>query len=273
AAGLQRISTAWLAQGPDAQRVHETIFINPKPRGTKLSSGPIKGVTPIVLLAFYQNDFMDNLTPVDRYVRFPPDIWIQRYEVIIDDKNASVRKRSQDEIFRIYQKMIGCPEKQAELPLKDAIREQVVYKTRLGTQLYILLHKIKKRILGNQQEAGSEGKYTVTRNYVAQMDAFLKQREAPFYVLVIPDVTPADKLLSKSKEYLTAVQLFRELDLATLEPFEIFAIDDYVRYTNTGSFDDHWNNNGHHKMFTFIRDCLDTQARTSIEDYCLSRNS
>ena len=57
----------------------------------------------IVLLGFYTgNDFADNVVPMDRLTSFP-GYGIANYEYVLTKEGVSIRRRSQEEIWNLYQ--------------------------------------------------------------------------------------------------------------------------------------------------------------------------
>jgi len=214
----------------------------------------------VVLLGFYTgNDFMDNLSPLDRFTAFP-DHWVHNYEVILTGNGAAVRKRSSSEILNIYKRYIGCtfPESNSE-SLSKFVRNKIAYHTRIGTQIWYLLYSLEAKLSNLtkdkekykyvfSKETKNDYSYKITKNYLKEIKEILERQNIHFHILVIPSFKNSTSSLQKSRNHLNAITLFNELNLQYIDPFNEFNFQDYVE-RKPG---EHWNNSGHLKMFNKI---------------------
>lgn len=222
----------------------------------------------LVLLAFYTgNDFMDNLSPVDRYSVFPGR-WMSNYEVVDLGDRAQVRRRSRAEILRQYQRFVGCPRSRGlwRHSIRRA-REWLLYGTRVGTRLRILSARLRTDPPAEPGSPPENYVTDVTRGYLSQIRDFLAQRDVPFAVLVIPDFLESRDVLTPSTTYRTALGLLGDLDIPYLDPFDRLDLSDYVE-RKPHVKNDHWNNGGHRKMFEMVRDCFGRDAGRDAFRFC-----
>jgi hypothetical protein len=236
----------------------------------------------IVMLGFYTgNDFLNNLTPVDRGTRLG-DHMISNYDVVMLSNVAHVRKRTSEEIIWLHKKFLGCPKMGlgSDKSFKAFLREEIFYPTRVGTQTWTFLRILKQRwktLLDSQSHAKREMSedydYTVTKKYLKEIQKFLRERNMPFYVLLIPDRHESITTLTKSRDYQRAVRLLNELSIPYLDPFESLTLEDYILDVPglpTLRQNDHWNNSGHRKMFEEIKNCFGETTGEESLDFCLA---
>lgn len=214
-----------------------------------------------VLLFFFLNDFEDNLVPVDRNLKFPGEIIINRYEIIKAPEGVSVRRMDLDEVFDSYKAMLHCPLQKRHFSLKDYIREVFFKKTRIGMMTYLFLHRMKINFFQKDTEAidmPDNKIYGVgkTKKYLSAIKEFCDRHGMTLHVILIPDLLPQDQGVIKSEVYLKAVEIFDEIEQEVLEPIHFLQKEDYYGENDWNYFDNHWNNQGHAKVAEFLREKL-----------------
>lgn len=230
-----------------------------------------------VLLGFYTgNDFDDNLTPLDRWTKLPGQLFVGNYEVITADDNVHARRRSRNEILRIYKESAGCDETSSNSSrnLKEFVRDEILYRTRIGTLIYYQIYDVMEGLGSRpdpgrgtehraiQKRGGENQGIAVTETYLLEIKRYLEKRHVPFYGLLIPDrweSVSAGRLV-RSRDYLAAVRMFKRLGIQYFDPFDELTLEDYVLTKNN----DHWNNSGHFKAFELVRKKLAPKLNGSM---------
>ncbi|OGW76073.1 MAG: hypothetical protein A2Z72_01755 [Omnitrophica bacterium RBG_13_46_9] len=229
----------------------------------------------LVILCFYFNDFLENLTPVDRYAWFFGDsIIISNYEVIINKYDAKIRRLDKNEIFMLYNQAIGIEcIPMAHSSFKQFIKYKIFYKSRLGTATWFAMHNI-KNMVHNFRYSPEENKvrmlnhdyvYSITRDYMMEIKEYLADRNTPLLVFMIPDIEDQRLELKKSPGYLKATSLLKELSIPYLEVFDVLTFEDYGnRFSN--SRDAHWGDSGHFKAYEALRQYIDKFLQNEKDD-------
>jgi len=206
----------------------------------------------IVILCFYSgNDFIENLSPVDRYTAFP-DLWVANYEIIHTPDDLQIRRRDPDEIFMIFRQHLKANSSPEDLSFKTYLKYNVFYRSRIGSLLWVGLHKTKHAAkIGRKDNSVPDHTYRATRDLVGEMKGFLSNKGIPLYAFVIPDKRESKTELKRSRDYENAISLFEELSIPYLDPFDSFVLEDYLEI--------HWNDSGHFKAYERLRNYIDTE--------------
>jgi hypothetical protein len=221
----------------------------------------------LVLLCFYAgNDFLDNLTPLDRFTAFTDYYWVHNYYVRLAADGPKVRRRTRDEVFLIYQQLIGNELVDTGDPsLKAYLKRTIFYRTRLGSLVWQAARRAKEIVTRAVNRNAQERRkkiftdyhedyfYTTTKEYVSAIQAYARQIGAPLHVFIIPAYYGPGKPLDETTFYRWAVSLCEELSLPHTDPCAALTPDQY-----TGKGGGHWDNEGHASVYRALREYLDT---------------
>ncbi len=192
----------------------------------------------ITLLAFFTNDFDDNLLPIDSWLN----------AVGADGKAINVRRY-----------LVGDGEEVVELDLrsiqlmtifgKEPPENELEYRlgsTRLGAIALRLIDSL--RAEGAQHERYDRRRET-TRAYLQELRDLVAENDSAFLVLLIP--APED-ISSPGLRYTIAAQLLSELGIPYLAPRGMLErAEDYAPPP-----DIHWSNSGHQKVGVMLSECI-----------------
>lgn len=184
----------------------------------------------LVILGFYGNDFYDNLVPFDRIQFFSNGSCLNCYKI---DYSFNAIKISMEDA---YKNTTGA------YPIEklNFLQREIIIKSRLVP----LFNKLSERIMkfyhykheGNI--SNEEYRFRITQTYLNQLKNYIKENNAELVVLLIPG---KDDIKIKSKQYLDAIVILRDLGINYLEISDKFCKDNYMKSESDG----HWNNSGH----------------------------
>jgi len=192
----------------------------------------------LTILGFVNNDFDDNLLPVDS--------WINARDA--SGKVIHLRKYAIDEeenVIELDQYTLGYIQAHGIAPPASALEAQLG-STRLGSLLLRLRDKL--------QSAGSaDEKFTrrrqITKQHLMELKHAVVASGSEFLVVLVPG--PADTV-SAGPRFQMALTLMQELGISYLNPQAI--LDPAADYAPPP--DDHWNNSGHQKAGELLSDCV-----------------
>ncbi len=179
-----------------------------------------------VILGFYDgNDFTDNLTPFDRLWFLNDASCINLYDL---DKNVlpvAITKRE------AFQKLTGS------YPMEELnILQKIMIRSRLLFFISTMKEKFVNWVSGFRSKK-KEMAYKLTKDYLKQLNDYVKSNNAELIVLLIPNRT---ELMKRGQEFLNATKIFNELSIKYFENTALLNENDYLK--NGGG---HWKNSGH----------------------------
>lgn len=179
-----------------------------------------------VILGFYVgNDFVDNLLPYDGLVFYKGAFCFNFYDY---DKNFKPVKLSEREVIK---------NATGSYPLAELnTLQKLLIRSRLYTFVTELKNKIANRLSGKKRRSNEE-EYKMTKQYLQQLNAYVKENNAELIVMLIP--AWAD-LKEKEYHYLDAVKILKELSLNYVETVDLYTENDYLKKGGG-----HWKNSGH----------------------------
>lgn len=181
-----------------------------------------------VVLGFYVgNDFEDNLLPYDQLVF---NNLASCYNLYDYDKEFKPYRISKREAFK---KATG-----SYPPEELNFIQKILVRSRFITFLSDLKTKIANRLSGDKTRK-KEQEYKMTKEYLEQLNRYVKENNAELIVLIIPASTDVKE---KGEHYLDAVKLLNELSLQYVDPLNQLSVDDYLKIDGG-----HWKNRGHVK--------------------------
>lgn len=185
----------------------------------------------LVLLAFYMNDFDDNLYPPGKHYVFSDGQWILRYRRLASGETRELTPaQAYRRAFRV-----------AESP------REMLGTTRVGTLFLRAIDRLRASLRPAATAPESSATHRLpgrdaTRRLLDQLRDEAVAGGSEFLMLVIP--SRAD-LESPSPRYSTALELCRELTLRCLTVRDLLRREDYDRDHPLNS---HWNTVGHGKV-------------------------
>jgi hypothetical protein len=192
----------------------------------------------LTVLGFVDNDFDDNLMPVDSWVNALDAnnrlIHVRKYE--IDDE---------ERVIELDLHALGYIRAYGEYPPSSEL-ERLLGATRLGT----LLLRLKEAAAGPvATQEKFERRSQVTRQHLLQLKAAVAASGSELLVILAP--RPAD-VLTVGRRFRMAEELMRELEIPYLNPIRILdAAADFAVPP-----DRHWSNSGHRKVGELLGDCV-----------------
>ena len=194
----------------------------------------------LTLLAFYMNDFDDNMMPVDSYFMgvdstlYP--LSIRQYHVDLRG-NVSERKRQSDLWYRYH----GVDSPHNEL-------HRIAGNTRLGSLALRTIDAIQQMLSKTDGARHSQQVEATRRRLQALRDA--ADGYSQLLVLLIPR---REDLAAPGRRYQSARQLLDELGIAHIDPRG--SLDSALHYANPP--DVHWSNAGHKMIAEILIECLE----------------
>ncbi len=202
-----------------------------------------------VVLGFYVgNDFGDNLLPFDRLMFNNKASCYNLYDY---DKDFKPVKISLNEA---YKKAMGS------YPVEDLnFIQKLLIRSRFATFITDLKNKVLNRLSGNKSRT-NEQEYKATKDYLKQLDDYVKANNAELIVLIIP---AAEDVKEKSVHYLNTVKLLNELSLKHVDPIGEFTADDYLKIDGG-----HWKNRAHtisgHALSKYLLDYIQKKQQKTF---------
>jgi hypothetical protein len=202
-----------------------------------------------VVLGFYVgNDFGDNLVPFDRLVFNKMASCYNEYGYDKDFKPFKISNRE------AYKKATGS------YPMEELnFFQKILIRSRVIPFIHELKDKIVNRISGTKSRT-NEQEYKVTKDYLKQLDDYVKENKAELIVLVIPTL---EDMKGKSEHYLNTIKLLNELSIKYVDPYSQLTADDYLKIDGG-----HWKNNGHimagHMLSKYLLDYIEKKQQKTF---------
>jgi hypothetical protein len=167
-----------------------------------------------VILGFYENDFNDNLLPLNANHRTV--------------SGTAVSKFKYNKIKKSYEKLN-----------KTQTLERLTYNMKQSRIEHLISNALKPKVVITQKnyEPIPES-VKITKRFVNEIGAYCKQNNIIFIVLTIPSRETV--LTGGSKRYEIMTKIVKEEDAVLVDPLFLLGEENYARLP-----DDHWNNSGH----------------------------
>ena len=203
----------------------------------------------ITILAFYMNDFHDNMLPVDSYFfgvssSLPP-LAIRQYH--LDLQGNVFLQNEQSDLYYRY--------KGVDPPANELHR--VIGETRLGSIVLRSLEAV-RQTLSRAEGTRLERQAVATREHLqALRDATV---DTQLFMLIIPT---REDLSRSSAHYQLALRIADDLDIQHLDLRTALSETDYANQPDV-----HWNTSGHRKIGALLGECLRSFAADSSQAIC-----
>ena len=194
---------------------------------------------PLTILGFVDNDFDDNLLPVDS--------WVNALDA--NGQAFHVRKYAIDNDENVSEfdlETLGYIRAHGKEPASSEL-ERLLGLTRLGT---LLLRLRDSTVLTEPGAASYERRRQVTKQYLTELKGAVLTSGSELLIIMIPcpeDIERPGPRLQIAKE------LMRELEIPYLDPIGI--LDPVADYGLP--LDSHWTNSGHQKVGKLLSDCVE----------------
>ncbi len=241
----------------DIKKIHPAIVWNTgmPATGTNHAIFATKKYLPLqksnyVVLGFYVgNDFGDNLLPFDRLMF---NNLASCYNLYDYDKKFKPFKISLSEA---YKKAMGS------YPVEELnFVQKILIRSRFMTFVMDLKNKVVNRLSGNKGRT-QEQEYNVTKEYIRQLNEYVKANNAELIVLVIPSAADVKK---KEEHYLNTIKILNELSLPYVDPLSQFNEDDYLKIDGG-----HWKNRAHtltgHMLSKYLLDYIEKKQQKAFK--------
>jgi hypothetical protein len=196
----------------------------------------------IVVLGFFNNDFNENLYPVDLYEN---PLIEGKYQLVNAYQLSNTLEPQRLTDANIYFRAHGQPASNTQL-------EILLRRTRLGS---LLLNALPSLVRIANPDATWSASVQQTQDLLQQLQTYLAAENIPLVVLYIPSL---DDIQSPTQTYITFQQISAELGLHRLDMLESLVVDDYWALPNG-----HWTNSGHAKAGEVLIACLDFMLENS----------
>lgn len=202
-----------------------------------------------VVLGFYVgNDFSDNLVPFDRLVFNKLASCYNQYDYDNDLKPFKISNRE------AYKKATGSyPAEELNFVQKILIRSRVI------PFITDLKDKVVNRLSGKRSTA-IELEYKLTKEYLKQLNDYVKENNAELIVLIIP---AAQDVKEKGIHYLNTKKILNELSLQFVDPLDQFTEEDYLKIDGG-----HWKNRAHmlagHALSKYLLDNINKKEQKTF---------
>jgi len=190
----------------------------------------------IVVLGFFNNDFNENLYPIDLY---ESPLIESKYQLVYAYQLMSNLELQHLTDANLYLRAHGQPASNTQL-------EILLRQTRLGSLLLNALPSL-SRIANPDTRWNTSVQQTY--DLLEQLQTYLASENILFIVLSIPSI---DDVQSPTQSYITFEQIGTDLGLHRLDMLDRLSVDDYQPLP-----DGHWTNSGHAKASEILITCLD----------------
>ncbi|HAO47484.1 MAG TPA: hypothetical protein DCQ97_11200 [Chitinophagaceae bacterium] len=241
----------------DVNKVHPALVWNTgiPATGTNHAVFTTKKYLPLqhsnyVVLGFYVgNDFGDNMLPFDRIIFNKMASCYSQYDF---DKNLNPVKITNREAYKIAT---------GSYPMEELnFFQKILIHSRTRYFISELGKKISNRLSGNKEKTKEIG-YKLTRDYLNELNTYVKANNAELVVLVIPSL---DDVKKKEENYTNALELLKELNIQYVDPLDQLTIADYL--TIDGG---HWHNSGHikagHLLSAYLLNHIKSKSQTDFK--------
>ena len=203
-----------------------------------------------VVLGFYVgNDFGDNLLPFDRLMF---NNLASCYNLYDYDKDFKPFKIS---LSDAYKKAMGS------YPIEELnFVQKILIRSRFITYITDLKNRVANRLSGNKSRTNEE-EYRITKEYLKQLNDYVKENNAELIVLVIP---ASEDVKKKETHYLNTIKILNELSLQYVDPLSQFTQDDYLKIDGG-----HWKNRAHtlsgHMLSKYLLDYIEKKQQKTFK--------
>jgi hypothetical protein len=210
---------------------------------------PIQKSNYVVLGFYVGNDFGDNLLPFDRLMF---NNKASCYNLYDHDKDFNPVKISLNEA---YKKAMGS------YPVEELnFIQKLLIRSRFATFITDLKNKVVNRLSGNKGKT-NEQEYKMTKDYLKQLDDYVKANNAELIVMVIP---ASEDVKKKEDHYLNAIKILNELSIQYVDPLSQFNEDDYLKIDGG-----HWKNRAHtlagHMLSKYLLDKIEKKQQKTFK--------
>jgi hypothetical protein len=196
----------------------------------------------IVVLGFFNNDFNENLYPIDLYEN---PLIEGKYQLVYAYQLSNTLEPQRLTDANIYFRAHGQPASNSQL-------EILLRRTRLGSLLLNALPSLSR--IANP-DATWNTSVQQTQDLLQQLQTYLAAENIPLLVLHIPSL---DDVQSPTQAYSVFQAITAKLDLHRLDMLDSLVVDDYWALPNG-----HWTNSGHAKAGEVLIACLDFMLENS----------
>lgn len=182
----------------------------------------------LVILGFFENDFVDSLYPLDKLVRVrAQEQWnfVFAYEL---ERDLTLRHLSERDLYFRAQ---GRPAARSDMEL-------LIGQSALGS---LLLNAFNSATRMPQAQLEAES-FRRTRDLLAQLQQSVEEAGSRFVILNIPAMRSYEGEPSAVNALRHLRQIGQELEIEVVEVYELL---DRSHYQNANPDDEHWNDAGH----------------------------
>ena len=195
----------------------------------------------LTLLAFYMNDFDDNMLPLDSYFMgvdaAGKQLSVRQYQADASGKPVLLNRQS-DLFYRLHR---------VEPPANELHR--VFGEARLGTLTLRFVDAV-QQMISKADGSRMQRETAVTKDYLRQLRDLTTASGSDLLVLLIPR---KEDVAAPGPRFLAALDIVHDLGIPTLNP-----IDDLVAALHyPQSADIHWNNAGHQQVAGVLINCME----------------
>ncbi|MBK6633193.1 MAG: hypothetical protein IPG38_01715 [Chitinophagaceae bacterium] len=137
--------------------------------------------------------------------------------------------------------------------------QKIITRSRFISFITDLKDKILNRLSGKRSKT-IEQEYKMTKEYLKQLNDYVKENNAELIVLVIP---AAENVKEKNTHYLNSIKILNELSLHYVDPLDQFMEEDYLKIDGG-----HWKNRAHvlagHTLSKYLLDLINKKQQKSF---------